>query len=204
MDESEDAGGERKKGKRRKGDRSRGPTSPTSGGEGSAASGDSVEGQGDGEDDDDEDEEGGSDSDYDDQDQMSGEEEGEQEGVSGSEESEGGADGEVVTPKSTLRAKAVDIEATYMNANGILVDAKQLEAERAYVQPTEVELKTKYKMMRMPIKNKMEGAQVLLLNYVESDYRHVLKKLLGLISIVPSGLKAIIVPLPKGATQPAP
>ena len=171
VDESEADRSEKRERRRRRGDKGRGPNSPLSGGEGSALSGESAEDKGDGEDDDEDDEEGGSDSDYDDQDRMSGEDEGDQEGASASDESEGGADGEIITPKSMRGSKTVNVEAAYMNANGILVDEDQLAKERAYIQPTESEFKTKYKLSRMPIRQKLESAQALLLNYVESDYR---------------------------------
>ena len=45
---------------------------------------------------------------------------------------------------------------------------------------------------------KFEQAQVLLVNFLADDYRFFLKKLLGLISLFPPTLKALVVPLPSG------
>lgn len=36
-----------------------------------------------------------------------------------------------------------------MNANGIMVDEDQLAKEKAYVQPTESEAKTRFKIQRL-------------------------------------------------------
>ena len=80
---------------------------------------------------------------------------------------------------------------------GILVDEEQLEKEKAYVVPTDSEIKSKYKMQRLEIRSKFDNSQVLLVNYVAEDYRFLLKKFLSVLSLVPPNLRAMIVPLPK-------
>ena len=67
--------------------------------------------------------------------------------------------------------------------------------------PSDSEIKSKFKMSRLEVRNKFDAAQALLVNYVAEDYRFLLKKMLALISIIPSSCKTIIVPLPKGATH---
>ena len=44
-----------------------------------------------------------------------------------------------------------------MNANGILVDEDQLAKEKAYVMPTESEIKSKFKMSRLEVRNKFDA-----------------------------------------------
>lgn len=51
-----------------------------------------------------------------------------------------------------------DLEATFMNARGILVDEKQLELEKEYVMPTDVEIKSKYKMQSLKCRQKFDLA----------------------------------------------
>ena len=65
-----------------------------------------------------------------------------------------------------------------MNANGILVDEDQLAKEKAYVMPNDSEVKSKFKMQRLDIRQKLDSAQALLVNYVADDYRFLLKKML--------------------------
>ena len=50
------------------------------------------------------------------------------------------------------------------------------------------------------LKDKFEAAQALLVNYVAEDYRFLLKKIFGLLSIIPASLKTLIVPLPRGCS----
>ena len=88
-----------------------------------------------------------------------------------------------------------------MNSNGILVDEDQLAKEKAYVVPSDSEIKSKFKMSRLEIRNKFDAAQALLVNYIAEDYRFLLKKILALISIIPSSCKTLIVPLPRGCTH---
>lgn len=45
-----------------------------------------------------------------------------------------------------------------MNANGILVDEAQLEKEKAYVVPSESEIKSKFKISRLEVRNKFDSA----------------------------------------------
>ena len=87
-----------------------------------------------------------------------------------------------------------------MNMNGILVDRVQLEKEQQYVVPTEPEMKSKAKIQKIPVKEKFEGAQCLLVNYIADDYKLLLKKIISLMPIIPSSLRMLIVPLPKGAS----
>lgn len=67
--------------------------------------------------------------------------------------------------------------------------------------PTDSEIKSKFKMQRIEVREKFETAQALLVNYVAEDYRFLLKKIFGLLSIIPSTLKTLIVPLPKGCAH---
>lgn len=62
-------------------------------------------------------------------------------------------------------------------------------------------MKSKSKLIRLDVRPKLDQANVFLVNYVADDYRFFLKKFLSIISIVPKTLKALIVPLPKGATH---
>lgn len=87
-----------------------------------------------------------------------------------------------------------------MNSNGILVDERQLKQEREYIIPSEPELKSKFKINMLKIRGKFDLSSALLVNFVADDYRFLLKKILGLVSIIPPTLKLLIVPLPKGAT----
>ena len=88
-----------------------------------------------------------------------------------------------------------------MNANGILVDRAQLEKEQQYVIPVEPDSLSKRKMEKIAVKAKFEAAQCLLVNYVADSYKLLLKKIIGLLSLIPSSLRMLIVPLPKGATH---
>lgn len=54
-------------------------------------------------------------------------------------------------------------------------------------------------MSRLDVRNKFDAGQALLVNHVAEDYRFLLKKIMALISIIPSTCKCLIVPLPKGA-----
>ena len=45
-----------------------------------------------------------------------------------------------------------------MNSMGILVDEEQLEKEKAYVVPTDSEIKSKYKMQRLEIRSKFDNS----------------------------------------------
>lgn len=94
-----------------------------------------------------------------------------------------------------------DIEIRHMNANGILVDRAQLEKEQQYVIPVELDTLSKRKMEKIAVKAKFEVAQCLLVNYVADSYKLLLKKIIGLLSLIPSSLRMLIVPLPKGATH---
>ena len=128
---------------------------------------------------------------------MSGDDEGDFEGDEDSESSE------IKSPashKSMGNRREIDLEAHFMNANGIMVDEDQLAKEKAYVIPTDSEAKTKYKIQRLDVRQKFDAAQALLVNYVADDYRFLLKKMLNLLSIVPSTLKCLIIPLPKSCT----
>jgi len=62
--------------------------------------------------------------------------------------------------------------------------------------PTDVEIKSKYKMQSLKCRQKFDLAQALLVNYVADDYRFLLKKMFGLLSIIPATLRCMIVPLP--------
>lgn len=111
-----------------------------------------------------------------------------------------GGDAEM-SPTAGAGKQDVDVEAAFMNSNGVLVDADQLAKEKAYVMPSESDAKSKFKMSRLEVRQKFDAAQALLVNYVAEDYRFLLKKMLNLVSLVPPTLKALIVPLPKGATH---
>jgi len=87
-----------------------------------------------------------------------------------------------------------------MNSNEILVDERQLKQEREYIIPPESETKSKFKINMLKVRMKFDMSQALLVNFVAEDYRFLLKKLLGVVSIIPPSLKLLIVPLPKDAT----
>ena len=53
----------------------------------------------------------------------------------------------------------------------------------------------------LKVRTKFDLSQALLVNFVADDYRFLLKKMLGLVSIIPPSLKLLIVPLPKDATH---
>ena len=122
-------------------------------------------GSGDGEDDDDEeggedddDEDGGSDSEYDDENEQtlnSPEGDGERSLDSGDEASmvtsDPGSPGSLMPPKQEF-----SVEQLFMNSNGILVDEAQLEKEKSYVAPTEPEMKSKSKLIRLDCRHKLE------------------------------------------------
>ena len=52
----------------------------------------------------------------------------------------------------------IDLDSVFMNANGILVDEAQLEKEKAYVVPSESEIKSKFKISRLEVRNKFDSA----------------------------------------------
>ena len=61
-------------------------------------------------------------------------------------------------------------------------------------------MKTKMKMQKIPVKEKLDTAQCLLVNFIADDYKLLLKKIISLMPIIPSSLRMLIVPLPKGAS----
>ena len=56
-------------------------------------------------------------------------------------------------------------------------------------------------MNRLDCVKIFESAEALVVNYLSGDYNYFLKKLLGLIAVIPSTLRMLIVPLPKGASR---
>ena len=56
-------------------------------------------------------------------------------------------------------------------------------------------------MEKIPVKAKLEAAQCLLVNYVADSYKLLLKKIIGLLPLMPASLRMLVVPLPKGATH---
>lgn len=160
------------------------------------------EGSGSGEDEEEEEEdEDEGDSDYDDQGDLdSGD--GEQEGDNDSNASESAIASDIGSNSgSKLHKPELSLEQMYMNSNGILVDANQLEKEKSYISPSEPEMKSRNKLQRLDIRYKLDMAAAFLVNYVAEDYRFLLKKFLSILSIIPQTVRALIVPLPKGATS---
>ena len=80
-----------------------------------------------------------------------------------------------------------------------MVDSHQLEKEKAYINPSEPEMKSRNKMQRLDIRYKLDMASAFLVNYVADDYKFLLKKFHSIMSIIPSAVRTLIVPLPKGA-----
>lgn len=90
----------------------------------------------------------------------------------------------------------VDVFTKYTNKAGILVDERQLEQENAYMPSERPDNRKKNSIQRMDCMRIFDSAQALLVNYLHGDYNFFLKKLLGLISVIPSSLRMLIVPLP--------
>lgn len=72
--------------------------------------------------------------------------------------------------------------------------------EREYVMPTESENKSKLKINTLKVREKFDQANALLVNFIADDYRYLLRKMMGLVSIINPTTKLLIVPLPKNAT----
>jgi len=108
---------------------------------------------------------------------------------------------DILSSESEEKEK-VDILVKNTNKNGILVDNKQLASEIAYVHPERPEVsKKKIMQAKNEVIAAFESCQVLLVNYIHTDYNFFLKKLLGYLQFVPPTLRSLIIPMPKGATQ---
>lgn len=90
----------------------------------------------------------------------------------------------------------IDVFAKFTNKWGILVDEKQLALENSYTPPERPENKKKQNLQRLDVTRIFDSAQALLVNYLHGDYNFFLKKILGLVKIIPSTLRMLIIPLP--------
>ena len=120
-----------------------------------------------------------------------------------SEKEEAPEDDEGEDENSEKNKSEVNIN-NYFGPDGLLRDLKQFTREESYRQPQQPEvLKTKSKWRKLEILKMFDQikAQCYLFNYIADDYNQLLSKLWGLVEVLPSSIKFLILWLPKGAAK---